>query len=308
MMATIATSRPATTQRPGAGSPIRRILAKVGLDGVLLAAMPAVALMAALFLYPFFYGLAISFQPLNGGGALQNYRDFFGDAYQRQTIFYTVRLAVPAAIISLAIAVPLAYRMRRDFRGKRLVTLVFLLPVTFGSVLLSEGMTQIFSPHGWINLLLGEVGIGPVRFLYSYQATLIALVLSIMPFGLLLMIGFFGGIDPSLEDAATTLGASRAARFWRISFPLVLPGLVTTLSLALVEAFAVFPSAVLIGQPDAATHVLSIPIYQAASQKFDYAAASAIAMVLAVVELIVLGVLAVIRMRLYRGPATAGKG
>lgn len=279
-----------------------------GVDGVLVAMIPAVAILAILFIYPFFYGVAISFQPLDGGGALENYRNFFGDSYQRQTIWYTVRLALPAALISLVIGVPLAYRMRRDFRGKRLVTLIFLLPVTFGSVLMAEGMTQIFSPRGWINLILGLIGIEPVRFLFSYQASLIALILSITPFTLLLMVGFFGGIDPSLEDAAATLGASRAARFWRISLPLVVPGLVTTLSLALVEAFAVFPSAVLIGQPDAATHVLSIPIYQQASQKFDYASASAIAMVLVVVELVVLGLLAAVRVRLYRGPASGGKG
>jgi putative spermidine/putrescine transport system permease protein len=303
------TLAPSTRARPRRADTGRwRRWRRSGLDGVVLAAIPAVALMALLFLYPFFYGVAISFQPLTGGGAFENYSHFFSDSYLRKTIWLTIRLAVPGAVISLLIAVPLAYRMRREFRGKRLVTLIFLLPVTFGSVLMAEGMTQIFSPRGWINLILGKLGIGPVTFLYSYQASLIALVLTILPFGLLLMIGFFGGVDPSLEEAAATLGASRATRFWRISFPLVIPGLVTTLSLALVESFAVFPSAVLIGQPDAATHVLSIPIYQAASQRFDYSAASAIAMVLAVVELVVLALLALVRGRLYRGPAVGGKG
>lgn len=120
--------------------------------------------------------------------------------------------------------------------------------------------------------------------------------------------GFFGGIDPALENAAATLGASRATRFWKIVLPLAMPGILTALMLALVEAFAIFPSAILVGQPDNQTHVLTIPIYQAASQRSDYTQASAIAIVLTAMELLILGLTVVIRNRLYKGPALGGKG
>jgi putative spermidine/putrescine transport system permease protein len=282
-------------------------LAEHGVDRVLLLLVPAVAVIGLLFVYPFVYGFLISFSPMKGG-AWSNYRTFFADSYLRQTIWYTVRLALPVAAVSLLIAMPLAYRLRRDFRGKRAITLIFLLPVTLGSVVLAEGMTTIFSPNGWVNLVLGKVGLGHASVLYSYWGTFVAAVLGIMPLMLLLLVGFFGGIDPALEDAASTLGASRAVRFWRVLFPLVLPGLITTLSLGLVEAFAVFPSAVLVGEPNASTHVLSIPIYQAAQQRFDYSAASADATVMVLVEVVVLGLLTLIRARLYRGAATGGKG
>jgi putative spermidine/putrescine transport system permease protein len=75
-----------------------------------------------------------------------------------------------------------------------------------------------------------------------------------------------------------------------------------------VEAFAVFPSAILVGQPDNATHVLTLPIYQAAAQRSDYPAAAAIAMVMTALELLILGVLLLVRNRLYRGPSSGGKG
>ncbi|TVT25381.1 sugar ABC transporter permease [Amycolatopsis acidiphila] len=282
-------------------------LADRGIDRALLLLIPAVAIVGLLFVYPFVYGVLISFSPENGG-AWANYRDFFTDPYQSQTIWYTVRLALPVAAASLLIALPLAYRLRRDFRGKRVITLLFLLPVTLGSVVLSEGLTTIFSPSGWVNLVLGGIGLGPVSVLYSYWGTFVAGVLGIVPLMLLLLIGFFGGIDPALEDAAATLGAGRTVRFWRVTFPLVLPGLVTTLSLALVEAFAIFPSAVLVGEPNASTHVLSIPIYEAAQQRFDYSAASADATIMVLVELLVLGLLTALRTRLYRGAASGGKG
>lgn len=282
-------------------------LADRGVDRVLFLLIPAVAIVGLLFVYPFVYGVLISFSPENGG-AWANYQAFFGDPYLSQTIWYTVRLALPVTAASLAVALPLAYRLRRDFRGKRAITLVFLLPVTLGSVVLAEGMTTIFSPSGWVNLLLGRLGLGPVSVLYSYWGTFIAAVLGIVPLMLLLLAGFFGGIDPALEDAAATLGAGAAVRFWRIIFPLVLPGLLTAVSLALVEAFAIFPSAVLVGEPNASTHVLSIPIYEAAQQRFDYSAASADATIMVLVELVVLGLLTLLRSRLYRGAAAGGKG
>lgn len=270
---------PARPDRPS----LAARLADRGVDRVLLLLVPAVAIVGLLFVYPFVYGVLISFNP-ESGGAWANYQTFFADPYLRQTIWYTVRLALPVTAASLLIAMPLAYRLRRAVRGKRVITLIFLLPVTLGSVVLSEGLTTIFSPSGWVNLVLGKVGLGPVTVLYSYWGTFVAAVLGIVPLMLLLLTGFFGGIDPALEDAAATLGAGRTVRFWRVLFPLVLPGLITAVSLALVEAFAIFPSAVLVGEPNADTHVLSIPIYEAAQQRFDYSAASADATIMVLVE------------------------
>lgn len=300
-----------STSTMGAQGPARQPfmarLAERGIDRVFLLLVPTVAIVGLLFIYPFIYGLAISFQP-ESGGAWANYHNFFSDPFLRETIWYTLRLALPVCLVGLLIATPLAYRMRRDFRGKRAIMLLFMLPVTLGSVAIAVSMTTLFSTNGWINLILGKIGLGPFSLLYSYWGTFIAGVLVVVPLMLLLLIGFFGGIDPALENAAATLGAKRAVRFWRVVFPLVLPGLVTALSLALVETFAIFPSAVLVGEPYASTHVLSIPIYEAAQQRFDYSAASATATIMMLVELVVLGGLMLVRSRLYRDAASSGKG
>ncbi|HEY4419622.1 MAG TPA: sugar ABC transporter permease [Pseudonocardia sp.] len=298
----------ATTPSARPPQPLRHRLAERGVDRTLLLILPAVLIIAALFVYPFGYGLSISFQPLRGSDPFANYTDFFGDPYLRDSIWKTLRLAVPVAVLSVAAAAPLAFRMRRDFLGRRFVTLVVLLPLTFGSVLIAQGMAQVFSPTGWINLLLGSLGVPEQQFIYNYTGTFIATLLVSIPFAFVMLMGFFGGIDRSIEDAAATLGAGRAARFWRIIMPLATPGLVTAFTLCLVEAFAVFPSAILVGQPDNATHVLTLPIYQAASQRSDYPAAAAIAVVMTVLELVILGVLLLLRNRLYRGPASGGKG
>lgn len=298
--------RPRTAPAPP--RPLRHRLAERGVDWSLLMLAPAVVVIAGLFLYPFVYGVTISFQPQDGGSPFANYTGFFSDSYLSGSIVKTLRLALPVAFVSVALAAPIAYQARRDFRGRKLITLLLMLPITFGSILIAQGMPRVFSPYGWLNLTLKAVGLGPGDFIYNYRGTFIAAVLTTLPLAFLMMMGFFGGIDRSLENAAATLGASRAARFWRIVLPLAMPGILTAFMLALVEAFAIFPSAILVGQPDNQTHVLTIPIYQAASQRSDYTQASAIAIVLTVIELLILGLMVLLRSRLYKGPAAGGKG
>jgi putative spermidine/putrescine transport system permease protein len=75
-----------------------------------------------------------------------------------------------------------------------------------------------------------------------------------------------------------------------------------------VQAFSVFPSAVLLGAPAGPTRVISIAAYQAAFEQYDYSMASAIAMIMGVVQLVVVTIFLGARGLFYRGPAGGGKG
>ena len=175
---------------------------------------------------------------------------------------------------------------------------------------MAQGLLAFLGPTGWVNRALTGIGLvhEPVRFTYSYWGVLIAEVLGCFPFAFLLLLGYVSGIDPSLERAAATLGAGPRERFRHVLLPLLAPGLAMTFCLAFVLAFSVFPSAVLIGQPAGDTHVITVAAYRAAYEKFDYAQASAIAMIMAAVELAVVALVLTLRGRLYRGPAGGGKG
>jgi len=288
---------------------LRHRLAERGLDRTALLVLPALVTIVALFVYPFIYGIELSLQP-SSGGPLSEYRDFFADAYQRGSLLISLKLGLPAALINVAAAVPVAYRMRGRMRGKRAITILLLLPITFGSVLMAEGLLAFLGPSGWVNRLLVDVGLAhdAVQFTYNYWGVLIAEVLSGFPFAFLLILGYASGIDPSLERAAATLGAGPRERFFRVTLPLLAPGLAMTFCLSFVLAFSVFPSAVLIGQPAGDTHVITVAAYRAAFEKFDYAQASSIAMIMATVELLVVAAVLALRGRMYRGAAVGGKG
>jgi putative spermidine/putrescine transport system permease protein len=147
-----------------------------------------------------------------------------------------------------------------------------------------------------------------VKLIHNYWGVMLSLVITGFPFTFLLTLSYLSGIDPALEKAAATLGAGPWQRFKTIMFPLLLPGLAITFCLSFVQAFSVFPSAVLLGAPAGPTRVISIAAYQAAFEEYDYSMASAIAMIMGVVQLSIVVLVLSARGLLYRGPAGGGKG
>ena len=271
---------------------------------------PATLFILLVFVYPFLDGLILSFHPMNGGGALANYVAFFNDENLWRTIGTTMGLALPATLINVAIAVPLAYRLRNKTPYQKVATTIITIPLTLGTVLIAQGMLSYFGPNGWFSQIVQALHLydGPVRLTHNYWGVLISLVISGFPFVFLLVLSYITGIDPVLGRAAATLGANPLRQFRYVIFPLLLPGLAMSFSLSFVQAFSVFPSAVLLGSPSGPTRVISIAAYEAAFENYDYSMASSIAMIMGVVQLSVVALVLGLRRLAYRGPVTGGKG
>jgi putative spermidine/putrescine transport system permease protein len=289
-----------------------KLKSRWGIDGRLLLLLgPALVVVLALFVYPFLYGVGVSLTPAQGReGIFSSYAAFFGDARERASIWNTLRIAIPVTIINILVAVPLAYRMRRPLKGQRLISALFVVPMTLGVVLISQGMLTFFGPAGWFNKTLMAVGLieEPLRLVHNYVGVLISLFIAEFPVVFLLLLGYASGIDPNLERAGRMLGAGAWQRFYRITLPLMMPGIAIAAALSFVATFAVFPSAVLVGQPAGSTRVIALAAWQAAYERFDYSMGSAIAITMAAIELIVVAAILFGRSRLYRGPSTGGKG
>lgn len=276
------------------------------IDGVTLLVLPAVIFVLALFIYPFFYGLVLSFQP-KAGNWLSNYSKFFSTPFLYETIANTFWLAIPATLINVGLSIPIAMQVRKLDR-RRFLTTILVIPITLGTVLIAEGMLIYLGPQGWFNRTLGLIGIVPPRLVHNYIGVMLSLVLSGFPFAFLLTLSYITGIDPSLEQAASTLGAKARARFRHILLPLLAQGLAINLCLSFVQTFSVFPSAVLLGAPAGPTRVISIAAYQAAYEQYDTSMASAIAMIMGFCQLAVVVLILMGRGFVYRGAAGGGKG
>jgi putative spermidine/putrescine transport system permease protein len=296
--------RSRTTEQPS----LSQRLAARGLDSLTLLILPAVIFLLALFIYPFLYGLWLSLQPKTGG-AFSNYQHFFSDPFLYGTITTTLWLAVPVTLLNLALAVPIALRVRH-MRRQRLLTTILVVPITLGTVLVAEGLLNYLGPQGWFNRTLLTLGLvsAPVRLIHNYWGVFLSLLITGFPFTFLLTLSYLTGIDPALERASATLGAGARERFRHILLPLIMPGLAITFCLSFVQAFAVFPSAVLLGAPAGPTRVISIAAYTAAFEEYDYSLASAIAMVMGVVQLAIVALVLGARGLFYRGSTAGGKG
>jgi putative spermidine/putrescine transport system permease protein len=279
-------------------------------NGALLLLLPAIAFVVLLFLYPFCYGLYTSLTKADGSFTLANYIRFFNDARDLRTIGVTLGIAVPVTILAVGLAVPLSYHMRRGVPGERIISFFLIVPVTLGTVLVSEGMLSFMGPNGWLNQLIMALGLSatPVRFTHNYTGVAISVGLQGFPYAFLMLLGYISGINPDLEKASQMLGANKWQTFWKVLFPLMVPGIAISFCLNFVMAFSVYPSAVLLGQPSGPQRVIALAAYQWAFEKFNFNAASAISMIMAAIELLVIAIVLAWRSRMYKGASIVGKG
>ncbi len=110
---------------------LRLRLRQRGLDGVTLLLLPCVLFVVALFVYPFLYGLVLSFRPKQGG-PLANYIAFFSDHFLYDTISTTLVIAVPVTLLNVVLSIPVAMRVRL-MRRQKLLTTILVIPITLGT-------------------------------------------------------------------------------------------------------------------------------------------------------------------------------
>ncbi|MCF1432838.1 ABC transporter permease [Agrobacterium vitis] len=289
-------------------SSLRVSLAAKGIDGTTLLVLPGLLVILALFIYPFMYGVVDSLTPTDGAW-YANYVTFFTDPFQYKTISATLWLALPVTVVNLALALPIAFRVRLMTR-QRFLTTILVLPVTLGTVFIADGLLTFLGPQGWFNRSLILIGIldTPVKLTNNYWGVFASLLISGFPFAFLLTLSYVTGIDPAIEQAAATLGANARKRFMNVFLPLLVPGLAVTFCLSFVQAFAVFPSAVLLGAPAGPTRVISIAAYQAAFEQYNHSLGSAIAIIMGVIELAIVAAILALRSLFYRGPVAGTKG
>jgi len=271
---------------------------------------PSVAYLLAMFVFPFAYGVLLSLRPKGGGVSLANYVAFFLDPWQARTIWVTASIAVPNTLLTVLLALIVAYAMRRGIRLERTITTALVLPIALGTVLVAEGINGFYGPKGWLTQVLLALGLAePTRLTHNYTGVMLALFLQHFPFCFLMLLGYISGIDPALEASARVLGAGPWAVFRRVMWPLIAPGVAIAGALVFVMNFGVFPSAVLVGQPAGATRTIAIAAYQEAFEHYDMPMASAIAVVMGVCQLAGLAVILFLRRRMAgTGVATMGAG
>src|SRR6516162_8973004 len=267
----------------------------------MLFLLPSFLYVIVMFVYPFLYGIYVSLQPLSGETwSFKNYVSFFTDPYQYATIKTTFALAIPNSVLVVLVALFLAYGMRRGIWLERTITTILVLPISLGVIFLSEGILGFYGTNGWLNQMLIRANIitEPLELTHNFTGVILSLFMQQFPFCFLMLLGYISGIDPSLESSARILGAGPWVVFRRVMLPLIAPGLVIAFALVFVMSFAVFPSAVMVGQPAGSTRSIAIAAYQQAFEQYDMSYASAIAVIMGLCQLLALIVIVLVRRRM----------
>ncbi|MGV2103470.1 ABC transporter permease [Rhizobium sp. 21-4511-3d] len=159
-------------------------------------------------------------------------------------VLVTFQIVFTVTVISGLLGVMTAYALaRRDFAGKKLIVLLFLLPLLIPPLTYGIPLATV----------LYQLGLGGT----FWGVVLINLVPS-FPFVVLVMIPFIEQIDPRIEAAARVFGAGTTSLFIRILLPLLLPGMLAALLLVLVRTIAMFELTFLIAGPTTQTLVVSL--------------------------------------------------
>jgi sulfate transport system permease protein len=175
--------------------------------------------------------------------------------------------------------------VRYSFPGKRIVDALVDLPFALPTAVAGISLTTIYSSRGWLGEPLGAMG---VKAAYSRLGVVIALTFIGLPFVVRTVQPVLEDLDKEVEEAAASLGASRWQTFKRIIFPVVLPALLTGFALAFARAVGEYGSVIFIsGNMPMRTEITPLLIVTKLEQ-YDYAGATAIAVVMLVVSFVLL--------------------
>ncbi|PWC31474.1 ABC transporter permease [Azospirillum sp. TSO35-2] len=200
----------------------------------MILSAPAALLFAALVLTPLFLTALLSFNEFDhmtgrtGGFTLEHYRSVLTDSYYLEIFLRTFRVSALATAICVVIGVPEAYILSRMGNPWRSVfLLVVLAPLLVSVVVRAFGWSMLLGPEGPINAALVALGVGRVRMLYGEGTVIVALVHVMLPFMVIPVWTSLQKLDPAVEQAALSFGASRATAIVRVVAPQILPGILS---------------------------------------------------------------------------------
>lgn len=197
-------------------------------DRIGFLAVPGLAFLAVIYALPLVLLLFRAVQ-IDGQISFAEYRLFFTDEYNLNVLWRTLRVAFLTTLLALIIAYPTAIAMARA-RGFWLsVFLVaMVLPMSVGVVVKAFAWSILFRTRGVLNDLLMSLGITemPIRMLFTETALIIGAANVFLPFMVLPIYSVMRTMDGRLPEAAATLGAGPYFRFFHVTLPLSLPGVV----------------------------------------------------------------------------------
>ena len=255
--------------------------------GYYILFIPCLVLLSYFMIYPLL-GTIIPTFTNTSEGLFSAYLDFFKDEYMMGIFFRTLKISLLSSIICMLIGVPVAYyisRTSKKLRGLFIALTVF--PILTNSVVRSFAWMSILGKNGVINNLFMKFNLitEPLSLLYTEGAIIIGTVYIFLPLMIISLVGVMENVENDLLEAAESLGANKIKAFFKVIFPLSLPGLIVGTVLVFTGSLTAYTTPQLLGGNK--NTVLATLIYQKTMTLGDWQGASVVATIMIVVTLIV---------------------
>jgi multiple sugar transport system permease protein len=262
---------------------------------------PAVLTMAVALLYPICYMIYASFLRWNPSQRIgeaeiigfDNYSDLLGNEAFRESTWVTLKFASMVVSIEMVLGVGLALLLDRNLRGMSVLRTIFILPMMIAPIVVGLMWRYMYHPSvGIFNRTLESWGFEPVPWLtqgdWALTSVIIADVWQWTPFIFILSLAALQSLPKSAMEAARIDGATGWQTIWHIKLPLMMPVLVVTLLLRLIDSFKVLEVVLVLtnGGPGLSTEILSLRIFRTAQEFRELGTAAAMSNYLLILLLV----------------------
>lgn len=242
---------------------------------LLLTIIFSLAVVTFFVLVPLWNILLESLKIGKGKIGLENYIESFTASGNFQVILNTILLGFVTSIISLIIGFFFAYvSVYIKIKGKKIFDFIAMLPIISPPFVIALSAIMLFGRQGIItNRMLGIKGFE----IYGFHGLVLVQVLSFFPIAYMMLVGLLQMIDPSVEEASRSLGASRLKVFTTITFPLMLPGLANAFLLVFIQSIADYANPFVIGGKFT---TIAVKIFQEGVGNYELGIATALSIIL----------------------------
>ncbi|MDR2807068.1 MAG: iron ABC transporter permease [Puniceicoccales bacterium] len=196
------------------------------------------------FIWPIWEIIQGGFFDVDGKFTLGFLKVVFENDIYIQGLINAASIGFCSTLLTLIIALPLAYFSHKyEFPFKKILTVIVLFPLILPPFVGAIGIQQIFGSYGVLNAVLLKLGIiqfpETIDWLghYKFLGMVLMNALSLYPILYLNLLASLSNIDPAMEEAAANLGCTGLKRFFKITLPLVMPGIFAGATLVFIWSF-----------------------------------------------------------------------
>lgn len=211
--------------------------------------------------------------------SLYHYTEIFRLSSTKEILWNTIYLGLIVSVISTGIGFLFAYASAYlKIRNKKIFNAIAILPMVSPPFVIALSTILLFGRNGFITR--GILGMREAN-VYGLKGLVLVQTLTFFPVAYLLLVGLLKSIDPSVEEAARDLGASRGEVFKSITLPLMVPGLANAFLLVFIQSIADFGNPMVIGGNYT---TLAVQIYLQGIGNYDMGGGTALAMILLMIS------------------------